>query len=329
MPEEIYYDPTEDTDQSPAEDENPVLDISDITQKTIFLQVRYGSIGNTRKVPGSQVLDTEADVSFLRVSKTLLESDELEAIRHHDSALRKYLGNVCLPYSQLVGVLILPYAFVPQVKAKLQQHRDERLVLVDRFVAVYPELKVKAQESLKDLYQDTDYPNIAELREKFKFGWAMMSFSTPAHLKAIDPELYEAELEKDRERIKIVTEEITQVMRGTLLEMVEHLQDKLTPGTDGKPKVLRESAVTKLNEFLNNFDMRNVTNDDALALEVQKVKALLGGTTAQALRTSDEWREKIRKGMANVTESLGGLVENQTERRFKQLDTSTEVVATV
>jgi hypothetical protein len=306
--ETIFTNPEQFEVQAPE-----IIDISNVTNKTIFLQVRYGSVGNTRKVSGSTVLTTEADMGLLRVSKTL------EAIRHHDTQLRKYLGNMCLPYSQLAGVLMLPYALIKPVKDRLKTHTDERKVLVETFVEAYPSLKVKAKEQLKDLYVEDEYPSIDELREKFRFEWSMLSFSTPKHLQSIDPELYESELQKERESIKIATEEITAVMRGTLLEMVQHLQERLTPGPDGKAKIIRESAVAKMNEFLDTFENRNVTDDKELATEVQKVRSLLGGTTAQALRTSEEWKEKIRNGMQNVSESLGKLVKEKPGRRFKNV----------
>lgn len=292
------------------------LDLSSLVSKTVFLRVRYGSIGNSRKVAGAEVLTTDADVSLLRVSKTLLESTELEAIRQHDTKLRKWLGNTCLPYD--IGILLLPVGLIQQAEVKLQEHKVERERLIEAFVAAYPQIKEEAQRQLKGLYHESEYPTVDEVKEKFRFEWQYINFGIPGQLQKINPELYRQEQEKAAAQLKEAANEVVAVMRGTLFDMVNHLKERLTPSADGKPKKLHESAIEKVKEFLNTFDLRNVTDDKQLEVEVQKVRALLGGTTAATLRSSEEWREKMRKGMENVTESLGGMVEERTGRKFRE-----------
>jgi hypothetical protein len=80
---------------------------------------------------------------------------------------------------------------------------------------------------------------------------------------------------------------------------------------------LRESAVKNLTDFLDTFELRNVTDDKELSAQVAKVRELLSGTSAATLRSSDMFREKIRAGMAKVTESLSGMVEEKAGRHFR------------
>lgn len=295
----------------------PVQDASGLVAKTFFLRVRYGSIGNSRQVSGANVLSTDADVSLLNVSKTLLESPELEAIRKHDTKLRKWLGNMCLPFLDWPGVLVLPKGLVKVTQAKLIEHKAERTTLIVNFIETYPARVEAAKAALGTLFNSTEYPDVSEVAERFVFDWAYKSFDTPDALKEVDAELYQQQVEQQQAQFTAATEEITAVMREALYEMVNHLKERLTPTPDGKNKILKESAINNLKEFLDNFDLRNVTNDKALAIEVQKVRSLLGGTTAASLRTSDEWREKILKGMSNVTESLGTMVETKSGRKFR------------
>ena len=53
-----------------------------------------------------------------------------------------------------------------------------------------------------------------------------------------------------------------------------------------------------------------------LAKLVAKAKEIVGGTSAPTLRSSDEFREKVRSGMAAVKEQLAGLVEEKG-RKFR------------
>lgn len=294
----------------------PIADLSSLVSKTVFLRVSYGSIGNSRKVPNAQVLTTDADSTLLRVSKTLMESPELDAIRTHDTELRKWLGRTCLPYD--IGIMLLPIGLIQTAEAKLVEHKAQREELIAAFVKVYPAMKAEAQKQLGTLYNESEYPSVDEVRFKFKFSWQYINFGVPGQLQKVNPELYRQEQEKAQLQLQEAASEVVAVMRGTLLELVEHLKERLTPSADGKKKILKETAVTKLKEFLDTFDIRNVTDDKALALEVQKVRSLLGGTTAVALRNSDEFREKLRKGMDNVTTTLGTMVEEKSGRKFRE-----------
>ena len=55
----------------------------DLAQKTVCVKVRLGRLGNTRKVSNSQV-EVDTDKSLIRVSKSLLDSQELRSIANFD-----------------------------------------------------------------------------------------------------------------------------------------------------------------------------------------------------------------------------------------------------
>jgi hypothetical protein len=111
--------------------------------------------------------------------------------------------------------------------------------------------------------------------------------------------------------------EISSVLRTKLYEMVEHLQEKLAPSADGSKKRLHETTVDNLKEFLTDFPFRNVSNDTELEAVVAKVKALIGDTDAATIRTSEDFRAKVHAGMAEVTATLGTLVEEAPSRKFR------------
>jgi hypothetical protein len=292
-----------------------LLDVSGLVSKTVFLKTRFGTLGNSRKVSGSEVLDTDADKALLKVSKQLLDSPELDAIKKADAKMRTWLYNTCLPYD--MGIQLLPVGLIENAQAKMSEYKAERAALVDAFVSAYPALCETAAAHLGSLYNPADYPSVDAIRAKFVFEWQYISFGVPGQLKGISSALFEAEKEKQAAQLQGAAEEITALMRETLYEMVSHLEERLTPGDDGKPRILRESAVKNLTDFLDTFELRNVTDDKELSAQVAKVRELLSGTSAATLRSSDMFREKIRAGMAKVTESLSGMVEEKAGRHFR------------
>ena len=300
---------------APAPKDLTVTDASSLTASTVFLKTRFGIIGNSRKVSGADVLETDADKALLRVSKQLLDSPELEAIKQADTKMRSWLYNACLPYD--LGVQLLPKKSVEAARSKMAAYRAERAELVEAFIAAYPGLLEKASAQLGSLYNANDYPTVEQVRAKFSFGWQIVTFEVPESLKEISEAAFNEEKQKQEATFKAAAEEITALMRQTMFDLVSHLESRLTPGDDGKQKILKESAVKNLQEFLTTFDIKNVTNDKELEAIVQKARALVEGTSAATLRSSDAFREQIRAGMASVKDSLAGMVEEKAGRKFR------------
>lgn len=289
-----------------------IHDGASLAQKTVFLKVRFGMLGNSRKVAGAEVLDTDADKGLLKVQKTLLDSKELDAIRKADGQMRTWLDNTCLPFER--GISLLPLGLIETAQERLTQYQAERSDMVASFIQAYPALCADASKHLGSLFKQADYPAVNDILSRFTFDWQYISFQVPGQLPS---DIFKAEQQKAAAQMDEAVQSITLLMRERLLEMVSHLQAKLTPGDDGKPRILRDTAVTNLQEFLSTFDLRNVTDDKELAAIVDKAKLLISGTSAARLRNSDLWREKIRSGMANITTSLSGMVEEKTGRKYR------------
>ncbi len=292
-----------------------ITDATDLINKTVFLKVRFGSIGNARKVSGADVLTTDADLSLLKVSKTLLESPELDAIKKADGKMRTWLYNTCLPFD--LGIMLLPVGLIEQAETRMQAYKAEREALIEAFIAVYPQLCHEAETKLGSLYREAEYPSVAEIRQRYTFTWNYTTFSVPGHLKNISAAFFEAEQKKAAETMKEASEEIIGLMRGTLYELVSHLQERLTPTDDGRPRILKESAIRNLNEFLDSFDLRNVTNDAELAAQVAKARTIISGTNAAQLRSNAELKSAVLQGLDGVLSSLDDLVKDKPGRKFR------------
>jgi len=297
-----------------AKQEAVVKDQSSITDKTVFLIVRFKVIGNSRKVSNS-VLETDADKSFLRVQKSLLESPELDAIKKSDGQMRTYLYNKALPYD--MGIYLLPKVLVDDVQDRLIAYQDERAELVTAFVNAYPVLCAQASQSLGSLYKSSEYPDANSVIAKFSFDWQYISFSVPECLK--DSGIYSVEMEKQKAKIEEAASEITALMRETMLELVDHLKTALEPNADGKPKRLFASAVTNIQDFLDTFKARNITNDselDAMCDEIKKV--IHPQVYVDVLRKDESLKAQVHSALEGFTAKLATMVETIPGRKFRK-----------
>lgn len=291
--------------QSPGED---------LARKTVFVKLRLGLLGNSRKVSSSQV-EVDADKSSIHVSKTLLDSQELEGVRKLDGEIRRYLYGVCLPFEP--GIHLLPIGLIETVDSKLREFQAKRQELVEAFLEAYPRLCAEAAVRLRTLYNPLDYPPGDEVRSEFSATWQYVSYGVPDQLRGVSERMFQEERDKAAERMAEAYTEVRQVLREAMVELVAHLRDRLTDQPDGTPQRLRESTVQKLKEFLDTFDFRNVTNDQELKDQVERARLLLTGTTTDAIRNTTELRVVVREGMGEIAQRLGTMVSDRVGRKFR------------
>ncbi len=286
----------------------------DLAQRTVCVKVRLGRLGNTRKVSNSQV-EVDTDKSLIRVSKHLLDSQELRAVANFDGEIRRYLYDTCLPFE--AGIHLCPLALLEQMEPKLRDFAAERRELVAAFLGAYPRLCQDAAKRLRALYNPGDYPPVEYVAQQFTFLWQYISFGVPDQLREISTKIWQEEREKAAQVMAEAGHEIQQVLRSAMAELVKHMRDRLKDGPDGKPLRFKETTVSNLVEFLGTFDFRNVTDDEELKALVDRARAILGGVDAEALRTTADLRGRVQQEMADLATELDTIIVKKPGRKFR------------
>lgn len=252
------------------------------------------------------------DKTMLGVSKMLLDSPELRAVRKHDGKIRKYVYDKCLPYE--IGIHLLPNELVVGVEEQLQAFAAERETLISKFLAAYPAQIEAAGKRLLVLFNQADYKGLTQVRDAFTFDWQYLSFGTPGKLKDISPALFAAEQEKAARKWKEASDTIEQVLRAQMKALVEKLQEKLAPSGDGKPKAFRKESIVNLREFIAEFDIRNVTSDTELKVLVERAKGILGNVDANDIRSNEKLRAELAESFTAITSELKDIVVEGNSR---------------
>ena len=292
----------------------------DIMQSTVCISITFGSLGNHRKVSTSEV-EVNAEKDLINVSKKLLDSEELKAITKHDGETRAWLMSICLPSLFRSGIYLVPIAAIEKVQERLEAAKTKRQELIEKFLLTYESCKAEAQTKLRDLFNATDYPSIGRVRNAFVFEWAWITFSTPGKLKEISQGFFEQEKHKAEAHWQEATQAVQELLREQFKELVSHLVERLTPGPDGKPKKFKESTIKNMKDFLENFSIRNVTDDNELQALVTATTKLMTGVEAGDLRSNEAVRGNIQKGFTLVQECLDKLVVEGRTRKIILEDT--------
>ena len=168
-----------------------------LSESTVILQVKFGLLGDSRKVSNSQV-EVDTDKQLLRVAKKILVSNEFEAIRQIDRKVKKYLDSICVPFE--TGTRFLAVPLIDEVDRKLHEFESERAELVDRFLDSYPTLCESMSERLRVLHSPTDYPPVDLVKARFYFTWRYVAYGVPGQLKMISGRIWEEERDKAAQR---------------------------------------------------------------------------------------------------------------------------------
>ena len=283
--------------------------------RAVCLSLAMGCLGTRRKVAATSI-QVDADKDMLHVSKAILESEELDAIKTFDGEMRVWLAKRALPSPFRRGTYLIPLDLVEQVDGKIVEYQEKRRFLTDAFLAAYDQSVESAKKRLNGLFNAADYPGADKVRAAFYVDVRYLAFGVPEKLEGIRKDLFEREKAKAETQWREASDEVRQALRAGLADVVDHMVERLQGNGDGKPKVFRDTLVENMSEYLELFDPRNITDDIQLAQLVGRCKNVLDGVDADALRASDAIRAKVKSGMQEVQAVLDTMVIDRPARRI-------------
>lgn len=286
-----------------------------IFDRALIMKLEIGRPGNERKLTAAQ-FQTAADKTRVRAQKKLISSDEYKAIASRDNECRAALRAISLPSPLGAGAYLVPFENVTQADEIVETFKADRAGLIDKLRAVRSLRIEEAKLALSTTFNAADYPSDEAYFGQFYVGTSFLAFGLPPQLEGVDKKIWQREQQKLEAQVRAGAEEIVQLMRWSAKEIFDWLADKLTPGEDGKTKMLRKTALDGVTEFLRNFEARNITDDKDLARIIGETRRLVAGVTVPQLKASTDVRDFVRKGLDRVREQLEPLVTVKPKRMF-------------
>lgn len=292
-----------------------------IGEDTVVLALTRGIPGVRRKVKATDIVNMDdsgiEDESAIHVSKDILDAEELKEVGALLRATGQHVRSLAIPVKFLKGGMYLEHvALVPKLVEYLGGQKETLKNCVESFVARYPELIERRRTELgPKLFDPEDYPEAARIRDAFRLEWAFGQFVAPIRLKTISEAAYQREAKKLEQMFEQARADADRALCAEARGLVAHVVERLTPGDDGKRKVLRGSVGENLSAFLESFPFRNVSGSDDLKVQVARLRGIMAGVDATALRDSKRLREYVRSEMEDVKSNLDALVENAPARR--------------
>ena len=286
--------------------------MENLFEKGCLVQLSASVWGATRKIKPHQLTDLAVSSEWLRASKKLVDPESLKPINKVINKARSYLTGVSLPFP-IKGMEFVPKEMISRVDERLTGFKSEFNHIVETFMGSYDQLREVAMVHLGELFNETEYP--LDVRKKFAFIWRFIILDVPnGNTSLLAPEVYEREKEKFVQTMEQARELAIQSLREEFSGMVERITDRFTDGANGDPKIFKNGTVNNFYEYFETFKERNIFKDDELSELVERAKNILGGRSAEEIRSNGQFKERIRDGMQDVENAMAEILSMPRRR---------------
>ncbi|TCK33378.1 hypothetical protein B0G84_7591 [Paraburkholderia sp. BL8N3] len=202
--------------------------------------------------------------------------------------IRSYYYAHSLQYDQL-GVRLLPTMVYMDVADQLRKMKDEFDLAVSVFLTDYLDLKEKARDEQKDLYNEADYPTLAQMSGKFGVKLSVLPFPDASQFGVELPPnvLTDLRTEIDQHVLASISTANNDLV-GRLYEAVSNLADRLYGVTD-----VRMGVTNQVRELCELLPKLNFSNDPKLTHILDQAKKHLALHTGADLKESRVLRSQV------------------------------------
>ncbi len=287
----------------PAPVEAPTM--AERTMLVSFNARQWGAQRLDRKATRDVLDAAGAKSSAGRFNKYLVDPKHLAGVAKVVGAARAEHATYTLPWLS-DGTRILPADAFVIYSAKMQAHREEFEIEVDKFLALYPDLVGEAILDLGRLFRADEYPGVASIR--CKFGWSIDVLPMP------DASDFRVDLGDDQvRRIKARIEESTRAamqagmadawsrLHGVVAKMVDKLKGYVpADGSDKAGGVFRDSLVDNIRALVEVLPLLNIAGDAKLAEMIDRARNDLCDHSATELREDHGAREDVARAAESI-----------------------------
>ena len=246
----------------------------------------------------------------VKVYKSVIAADALDKIESIAGAARNDHRKRTVPWTYEGAGAITAEGYAPY-KAAMAKFQTEFEVAVRHFLSVYEVERTNAREYLQGMFNETDYPTVGALREKFYFTTHAEPLPQAAHFAPVGlPPETVSEIRQD------IVRSNTTALQNANATAWERVTDKITKLKEGlaayKPAVgkggksegtFRDSLVNNIKELVGMIPSINVANDPDLKVIGRRL-LVLTAYSAQDLRDSDALRNEVVKNATTLLDAI-------------------------
>ncbi len=256
--------------------------------------------------------------SILAGTKTLVDPESLSYFRSSIGYAKRWLERCGYPFLNLRGVVWVPKANIPGTEKKLRKWKANFDTNAVEYISDYPaeieRWKEKlAEEGVEDTHNPDIYPTPDALRGKLRFNWTKFAISLPpSEAGVLSDKEYKEALERHKREAKEFLDSTVTMIAERFAKMVSTLQKSMASG-----KGVKQKTLDNMREFVNTFNIMNVTKNEDLERLVRRAGELLGDVGKDDLKGSEELRKEIGKGIDKLANDFSAVKDERITRALE------------
>ena len=242
-----------------------------------------------------------------RVIKNMLAGADgsLKEVKSAFNAVRMEHYAMTLPWvadphaMRATGARLLPNVLFDQYLKVMGTRRRVALQTLDKFIAEYPDLVVRARTNLGNM-ADLTYPTPEDVRAQFRIGFDFEPIPSGHTFKGLPDALLHKLSKSLHEKQERMIAAANAAMWETVRERVARLAERMS---DPEAK-FRESTVENLRDLIVLLPGWNLAGDARAAEITEDITRMLAGVDAKALRDKTDVRKDVAEQARNVVDKL-------------------------
>jgi hypothetical protein len=294
----------------------PTINENNIYQKGMLIRVVMGGYSGRKRLDSDQLQDLPKEI--VRGVHDLFGKEFKEMLRQidrHGSEARHDVTDYSISFP-IEGVYFVPSNKIGSIIEKLEKRKEERAELVKTIVENYEEAIKNFQEKYPEFYRRAKHKYLTkeQLASRFYFKYQFVKIQPPSGDDIeISPEMYKAEMNKFRDTINEMKQEVLSTIYEELLSATERIKNQCT---EGKPN---QRTLNNLNIYLDRI--KEVYSDfiDRADIKeaIKKIKAQVLGVNADALRDSEELKKKFGEEVGKLAREIKALPDIPLKRALE------------
>jgi hypothetical protein len=260
----------------------------------------------------------------ISVIKRIMRGPKLNSIFTIDQKIDKYIKSISRPWLD-GGVRCFPSVMFPNIKTELDKLLEERNTAVSSFLGDVQDIINHDRSVLKSAFDITDYPNVDELRDKFRIAHEYMPVSTANDFRVEG--LSEETLTELRDNMEKAFEERMKEGDADLLQRLldgdspaandkrgnglRNLLYRLTTPNDKGEVGFKQTSLDNIREFAQQASALNIGNNKDITAICNKLDTIFK-VEADTLRENETvLKDKVAETEAAINEiqnAMQGLV---------------------
>jgi hypothetical protein len=281
--------------------------INTLADRAVYLVLDWSFLGTWKRVELD--IDTKA-ASEVRASKRLLKSESISAMRKLNYKVRALLSRHALNSLFRPGVYVVPLGYVQTVDAELQSAMAELDTIKEALKAEWQEVIAEARDRLGDLFNLSDYGSADEAASQYAMSYRYVPIATtPTILAYVAADTYKADLERSKKETEKELQAFRDNLRLALLGIIDNMRATLQK-PDGQKRVFGKRFLKRLDEFLDTFGTKNLSDDGALASVVTQLRDVANGVDVTALKESSDVQAALDTSLAQIGDAMATMIQD-------------------